>query len=148
VIVFLIPCPSLSVIRPVPAPSLPSVPILELNCFIHGDDPGHVFPVKIAPTESVGTLKKYIKQEKQVALEHVDADALRIWNVSIPVDDDFEDSVNKLELRVEEELSPVKRLSILDEPEDEHLHVVVRSPPAGEFVLVVSLSLYLTMVPS
>jgi hypothetical protein len=29
---------------------------MELNCFVHGDDPRHVFPVKIARTESVGTL--------------------------------------------------------------------------------------------
>jgi hypothetical protein len=42
----------------VPPPSLPSFPILELNCFVHGDDPGHVF---IAATETVGTLRDAIK---------------------------------------------------------------------------------------
>jgi hypothetical protein len=60
-------------------------PILELNCFVHDDDPRRVFPIKIVTTGSAGTLKKAIKEEKKVALEHVDADALRLWKVSIPV---------------------------------------------------------------
>jgi hypothetical protein len=106
-------------------------PILELNCFVHDDDPRprHVFPVKIARTESVGTLKEAIKDKKQVALEHVDADALQLWNVSIIVDDGFKENVSKVELRDEEELSPVKKLSALDEPHDGHLHIIVSCPP-------------------
>ena len=110
-------------------------PILELNCFVHDDDPCHVFPVKIARTESVGTLKKAIKEEKKVALEHVDADALRLWKVSIPVNDGFKENVRKVELRDEDALSPVDRLSkvFLGQPEDGNLHIIVRSPPASEF---------------
>jgi hypothetical protein len=127
---------------------MPSVPILEINCFVQGDGASQVFSVEIANNKPVSALRKAIKEEKQVALEHVDADALRLWKVSIPVDKDFEDSVNKLELKDEEELSPVKRLSILDEPQDGHLHVVVRSPLTGEFVLFFSLSLYLTVAQS
>jgi hypothetical protein len=37
--------------------------ILELNCWVIGDDPRHVIPIKIASSETVGTLKKAIKDE-------------------------------------------------------------------------------------
>ena len=110
---------------------------LELFCFIHGDDPRHVFPVKIARTESVGTLKKAIKDEKKLALKHVDADSLTLWNVSIAVDKDFKENVGKFELRDDDALSPVDRLSkIFDvQPDSGHLHIIVRSlnTDAGEF---------------
>jgi hypothetical protein len=106
-------------------------PILELNCFVHDDDPRHVFPIKIARTESVGTLKEAIKDKKQVALEHVDADALQLWNVSIVVDDGFKENVSRVELKDEEELSPVDALSdvFLEAPARKHLHVIVSCPP-------------------
>ncbi|KIM73122.1 hypothetical protein PILCRDRAFT_733222 [Piloderma croceum F 1598] len=107
-------------------------PILELNCFVHDDDPRHVFPVKIARTESIGTLKKAIKEEKKVALEHVDAEALRLWKVSIPVNGGFKENVSRVELKDEDELSPVDTLSDVfsEVPARKHLHIIVLcSPP-------------------
>ena len=50
---------------------------LRLNCWVFGDDVSQVFPVKITNTESVGTLKKAIRDEK-LALQHVDADSLTL----------------------------------------------------------------------
>jgi hypothetical protein len=131
-----IPCQALITIHPVPPPSLPAVPIFELNCFLHGDDPHNVFPVKIARTESVGTLKKAIKEEKKVKFEHIDADALRLQGVSIPVDDGFKENVGKVELRDEEMLSPVDRLSTIFavQPEDKHLHIIVHSPSVSKCI--------------
>jgi hypothetical protein len=38
--------------------------------------------VKIAPEESVGALKKAIKEEKKQRLRDIDADALDLWKVS------------------------------------------------------------------
>jgi hypothetical protein len=52
------------------------------------------------------------------------------------IDNHFGHSVCKLGLRDEDELSPVNRMSMLDEPQDGHLHVVACLPPAGELVLV------------
>jgi hypothetical protein len=118
-------------------PSLPSVPVLELNCFVHGDDLHlrHIFPVKIASTESVGTLKKYVKQEKQVAFEHVDADDLKLWHVSIPDDNAFEDNVSKI-VREEKMLSPMDTLSevfSVVRPR-KHLDIIVLcDSPTGEY---------------
>ena len=71
-----------------------------------------------------------------MALEHVDADALRLWDVSIAVDDGFKENVSRVELKDEEELSPVDALSdvFLEVPARKHLHVIVLcSPPNGEF---------------
>ena len=55
---------------------------LDLNCIVLSDDPSHVFPVKIARTESISTLKKMIKEEKKPAFDHVPTDTLSLWKVS------------------------------------------------------------------
>jgi Crinkler effector protein N-terminal domain len=104
---------------------------LELNCFVFGDDASQVFPVKIASTDSVGTLRKAIKEEKKPVLDHLTADSLTLWKVSIPVDHGFKENARKVEVRDEEALSPVQKLSqiFLDQPEDGHLHIIVRCPP-------------------
>jgi len=111
-------------------------PILELNCFIHNDDHHHVFPIKIVQTESVGTLKKAIKEEKKVVLKHFDADALQLWDVSIVVNDGFKENVSRVELKDEKVLSPVDALSdVFSEiPVRKHHHVIILcSPPNSEF---------------
>ena len=120
----------LTILHSVPPPNLPPVPPLELNCLIDGDDASHIFPVKIAMTESVGTLKKLIKEEKKVVLEHIDPDALKLFKVSITVDAGFKENVGKVELR-DEELSSVVRLSKLFavDPEGGHLHILIVSDP-------------------
>ena len=56
--------------------------VLRLNCWVLGDDSSRVFPVKIAAMESVGTLKKVIKDEKKPAFDHLTADSLDLWMVS------------------------------------------------------------------
>ena len=82
-------------------------PILELNCFVHDDDPRHVFPVKIARTESVGTLKRSIKDDNPESFRDVDARSLVLWKVSIPVNDGFKENVRKVDLRDEDALENV-----------------------------------------
>jgi hypothetical protein len=67
----------------------------DLNCLILGDEPSHVFLVKIASTESVGTLKELIKDKKKHVFEHIVADALNIFRVSFPVDDDLDATLKR-----------------------------------------------------
>jgi hypothetical protein len=108
---------------------------VELNCLVLGDDSRHVFPVKIATTESVGALKKAIKNEKKNVFQHVDADALVLWKVSILDDDGLQRRIEDLNLVEEQSLRrPAARLSkIFSDPvEDEHVHILVRPPPARE----------------
>jgi hypothetical protein len=105
-------------------------PILELSCLIRGANANHIFPVKIASTESVGTLKEAIKDKKKVALQHIDADTLTLWKLSIPVDDNFENAKG-IDLKDEELLSPVHRLSSIfpDPLPQRHLHIIIKLPP-------------------
>ena len=110
-------------------------PIFELNCFVHDDDPRYVFPVKITRTESVGTLKRSIKDDNPEWFLDIDARSLVLWKVSIPVNDSFGENMSRVELRDEDVLLPVDRLSkvFLCQPEDGDLHIIVHSLPAGEF---------------
>jgi hypothetical protein len=47
-----------------------------------GDDPSHIFEIKIAPTESVSALKELIKEKKSPQFDDVPADYLKLWKVS------------------------------------------------------------------
>ena len=106
---------------------------LELNCLVVGDDSSRIFSTKIASSESVFTLKKAIKDEKKPFFDHVPADSLILWRVSIPVDSEFQDKISELILDDTNSLSAVDRLSKLfsDVPQDGHLHIVVRAPSVG-----------------
>jgi hypothetical protein len=108
----------------------------DLNCLVLGDDPSRVFPVRIAATDSVGILRKLIKDEKKHAFEHVDADTLVLWNVSIPLGESFKDSLSKLDLVEERSLLPEQELVEIftGPPAKKHVHIVVKAPPIGASV--------------
>ena len=56
--------------------------LITINCWVLSDRPESVFPVKIAPEESVGALKKAIKEEKRPAFDHIPTDRLDLWKAS------------------------------------------------------------------
>ena len=104
--------------------------LLNLNCWVHGDERQSVFTVKIPKTDNVSTLKKLIKDEKKPIFDHIPADSLVLWKDSVPIDE-----LDKLKLKPDgEALSPVDELSELfsDKPARKCVHIVVRPPPAGE----------------
>jgi hypothetical protein len=57
--------------------------MLNLNCWVLGDDPRRVFPVKIAGSETVGGLKKAIKEDPSSKgdFNGIDAKYLDLWKV-------------------------------------------------------------------
>ena len=100
---------------------------LALNCLVSGDDTSNIFTIEIANTKNVSTLKDAIKEKKQPAFDHVPADALVLWKVSLPVDDKLEE--NFPDLAGETPLSPVNKLSkVFSDVDDMHLHIVVGRP--------------------
>lgn len=106
---------------------------LELNCLVLGDERNHIFNIEIPATKTVSALKKAIKEEKSPLFDHVPADNLAIWKVSVPVDETFEENLRNLNLDDAQPLPPVKRLSgVFSNIPEEHLHVVVRPPPTSE----------------
>jgi hypothetical protein len=106
--------------------------LLELNCLVFGEPRANIFPVKISHTETIGSLKKVIKDENEHLFQHVDAKALVLCKTSIHVDDRLEITLGNLD---HQPLSPVEALSEVfpTSPVRKHLHIVVKSPPAGEF---------------
>jgi hypothetical protein len=106
---------------------------LVLNCLVLGDSPQHIFPVKINKAESVGTLKKAIRDDQKPAFDQVPATTLTLWKVSLPVDGSLEQSIDELNLVDGEALLPVEELSeIFPDPARKYLHIVVRCPPSGK----------------
>jgi Crinkler effector protein N-terminal domain len=79
--------------------TVPSEPqLLELNHLVLGEDHSHVFPVTILASKTVGALKKAIKNKKKPAFDHIPADALILWSVSIPAEETLGEILSKLEL--------------------------------------------------
>ena len=107
---------------------------LDLNCFVLGHGASHIFPIEIAENKTVGALRKAIKDEKEHAFPHIDADTLVLWKVSIPVSRSLTENLGKLDFVDEDSLLPVEELSDVfsDSPVRRHLHIVVRAPPASE----------------
>jgi hypothetical protein len=120
---------------------------LELNCFVHGDDPSHIFAVDIDGNKKVSALKELIKDKKMHTFQHVDADTLNVFQVSLPIDDDVDAELRRF--RPEDEgdhrlSNAAKRLKeFFRDPKDEYVHVIVVHPVASElqpFWLFVSMT--------
>jgi hypothetical protein len=83
--------------------------ILELNCCIPGDH-RHTWALEIEATKSVGNLKEAIKEKQKHVFDHVDADTLVLWRVSIP-DERLEENITGLDFDETKQLLSVKRSS-------------------------------------
>ena len=59
--------------------------ILELNCWVIGDEPLSIFPVKIASSETVGYMRKAILPEMENSCSDLVAKSLVLWKVSCPI---------------------------------------------------------------
>jgi hypothetical protein len=104
---------------------------LSLNCFVLGDDLKKVFTVEVQTDKNVSILKRLIRVEKASRFDHVDASDLDLWDVSIPMNDDAGESIRVVDNS--EPLKPLLSLSqVFPHVEENHLHVVVRSPIDGE----------------
>jgi hypothetical protein len=60
---------------------------LKLNCWIVGDEFGHIFSVSVARSEQVTELRKAIKLASKERLANIDPHHLDLWKVSINIDD-------------------------------------------------------------
>ncbi|KAG0195405.1 hypothetical protein BGX33_003418, partial [Mortierella sp. NVP41] len=103
-------------------------------CLIDGEPQSNAFSVKVTPADTVDDLKKLIKAEKSVDFEHVDANNLTLWRVSIPItDDDDEISIllDNVNDKDKKKLGPATRLSKVfpEELPEETIHIIVQRPP-------------------
>jgi hypothetical protein len=108
---------------------------LNLNCWVLGEDSTRIFPVEIDDDKNVGGLKDAIKEKMKPAFDHITANSLDVWNVSIPMDEDanVETQVKALRLHQKKPLWALKGLrKIFSDLDKETLHVVVKAPPISE----------------
>jgi hypothetical protein len=84
--------------------------MLSLYCLVlaAGATKADIFEIKIPDTETGIAPKKATKEELQVTFP---AHTLKLWDVSVPVDDGFETNLGDLELDDKQQFSPVKKLS-------------------------------------
>jgi hypothetical protein len=104
--------------------------LLLLNCWILGEDSTRIFPVEIDRDKNVGGLREAIKEKKKRAFDHIDADSLDVWNVSVPIDEgaNLVAQVKNLKVLETKSLLPVQPLSgIFRNVVEQHLHVIVRA---------------------
>jgi Crinkler effector protein N-terminal domain len=110
---------------------------IELICLMRGDTPAaeRAFPVEIARSRLVGSLKKQIIQEKPNRFKNTDADELTLWGVSIPLDNNTDNMLGQLVFEDNEakgirKLLPTQRLSthFPEKLASDHVHVIVELP--------------------
>ena len=109
--------------------------LLNLNCWVLGEDSTRIFPVKIDSAENVGALKEAIKEKMKPNFNHITANSLVLWKVAIPIDEDanLETEVKNLRLHEEKPLWTTNGLlKIFSDLDKETLHVVVKAPPISE----------------
>jgi len=108
---------------------------LELNCWVLGDLPDRIFPVKIAANESVGSLKDAIKEKEKPAFDHVPAKTLILWRVSVSNAHRLPEMLSDVDFANERSLSPMDSLSKVfpDVPEEGCLHIIVKRPTIGKY---------------
>jgi hypothetical protein len=119
--------------------------VLELNCWVKGDELGHVFPVKIARIESVGELRNKIKEEKRPQFDDIPADHLVLYTVSVCLNDLATQSP-------EPDLTAMTRLSQSDKltkvfpevPDREYQYIIVQRPESKhKWTLILSTDILL-----
>ncbi|KAI0255340.1 hypothetical protein BJV78DRAFT_1350597 [Lactifluus subvellereus] len=100
---------------------------ITLHCWVHGGDPSVTFSVKVASTRTVEDLKAVIKEKRPLTFQHVDADTLLLWKVSLDLDVNLPSNLRNLVL-VGEPLSSWTKLSSVfsDQPTADCLHVVIQ----------------------
>jgi hypothetical protein len=103
---------------------------LDLNCWILTEDYTSVFSIEIGRTKTVATLQNAIKENQRIIFQHVDPRNVDLWQVSIFNDTSLKQNVEELNLQNKQPLLSSTKLSnvFLEEPKDEHVHIVVRLP--------------------
>ena len=56
--------------------------ILELNCWVIGDEPHSIFPVEVASSKTVGYMREVILPKMENSCSDLVAKSLMLWKVS------------------------------------------------------------------
>ena len=113
------------------------VPDMTLNCWMCSTSIENVFPIRISGTETIGFLKKAIKNENAVCFHDVDANNLTLYKVSMPWNNDL---VWTLENQgFQQALPPLEILSdVFSDPDKKDVHIVVEASLSGGSIVWVA----------
>jgi len=96
---------------------------ISVNYVIQGDDPNEMETVDVGNGNgNIAALKRLIKEQKK--LDHLVASKLRLWQVNFALDDP---ELQNFACNGQP-LSPVKKLTIFANGNEEHVHVIVKLP--------------------
>ena len=111
--------------QPIAAPD--PTQLLSLNCFIRDDENrNQIFTVEIMKTKNVSILQDLIKEKQSPRLNHVVASELILSKVSLPVDDDLEESLKNAEITPLKPLLPLSQ--VFSSVKEDRLHIIIQAP--------------------
>jgi hypothetical protein len=124
---------------------------LDLNCLVLGDGRNSIFPVQIPDGAKVSHLKVAIMDVKKHTFPRLDADALTLFKVSLPDEDDLPAKLENFRPRDDHDngvlyLSPTKRLKpLFEDIVDGHVHVLVLAPTSiGELSVIFNFTVFMS----
>lgn len=106
----------------------------EITIFCVVDGESTPFSIDVSPDDTVGNLKDLIKN-KTKQFGDIAAKELILWKVLIPVDNDKNPPIVKLDnLEDKKKLIPTTMLSYLypTYPPESSIHIVIHRPPPGK----------------
>ncbi|KAI7822679.1 hypothetical protein BC939DRAFT_493455 [Gamsiella multidivaricata] len=112
--------------------------VLKLFCLVEGHSTSRAFSVKFSSADTVDDLKNLIKAQQTSEFDGIDANALTLWLVSIPVLDDEDDGESAIMLHSLNEKKKLKPTTDLSEVFTEGapkktIHIIVQRPVPGPF---------------
>ena len=103
-------------------------------CLIYGEQTQCAFTVEIDEDKTVSVLKELIVVKNPNYFKGVDARQLCLWKVSIRNND--EQAIQRAHLDDSNLLHPMcKMYRVFDHLDDEHIHIMVKPPGKGTFLL-------------
>ena len=101
--------------------------MITIFCLVHGEPIANAFPVKIPLSDTISDLKKLIKEEKAPEFDDIAADKLKLWSISIPINDT--EKLKNIEENSMQELFPTDEIAdVFSTPLKKHIHVIVKQP--------------------
>ena len=115
--------------------------MLQLFCYVRGDDPRCTFEVNIDEEGTVSDLKDAIKEEFRPEFDDIPASSLSLWKASVHCNLDLKKRVEALNLVDDDSLLPGEILSDIFSSglESRSVHIIIKLPYLGELQLPMSL---------
>ncbi|KAH9038698.1 hypothetical protein EDB85DRAFT_1817018, partial [Lactarius pseudohatsudake] len=99
---------------------------IQLNCLVLSDHHSSIFELQIAATESTTILKHLIKEKRQPVFDHIPADAIALWKVSVPINDSLMEILDKINFAEKPPITTMELLLTFGTLTQGYLHLIVK----------------------